>query len=268
VRPRLVLVAALVAVGALGFTTAVTWAAEEPPDPRHPPAAATVHQEGLASLVLEAGSGERMPTADDHVKVRFRQWSPEGELVKDTGELGRSVVIPVARAIPGWYEILPQMREGETRRLWLSPDMMRSGRGSVPAGPVVFDLELVEVIPPPVAPENVAAPPAEAVEEGGVHSLVLSAGAGTEHPGRRDRVRVHYTGWTTGGELVDSSILRGEPSEFGLDQVIAGWTRGLRLMVEGERRRLWIPGRLAYDGEEGKPQGMLVFDIELLEIVE
>ena len=242
--------------------------AQAPPDAANPPSDAIVHEEGLASLVLEEGSGEARPTKEDHVAVRFRQWSADGELVKDTEELGRPVVIPVARAIPGWYKVLPTMREGERRRLWLAPEMMRSGRGDVPAGPVVFDLELVEVIPPPLPPENVASPPPEAVEEDGVHSLVLEPGTGTENPGKRSRVRVHYTGWTTEGELVDSSILRGEPSTFGLHEVIQGWRRGLQLMVEGERRRLWIPGRLAYAGEEGKPQGMLVFDIQLLEILE
>lgn len=242
--------------------------AGSPPDPENPPPEATEHRDGLASLVLEEGSGDRGPAPEDHVKVRFRQWSAEGDLVKDTAELGRPVVIPVARAIPGWYEVLPLMREGEIRRLWLSPEMMRSGRGELPPGPAVFDLELVEVIPPPLPPDDVAAPPPEAIEEGKVHSVVLKEGTGSRHPGKRDRVRVHYTGWTTEGELVDSSILRGEPSTFGLDQVIRGWRRGLQLMVEGETRRLWIPGRLAYAGEEGKPQGMLVFDIELLEIVD
>ena len=51
-----------------------------------------------------------------------------------------------------------------------------------------------------------------------------------------------------------------------LDEVITGWTEGVQMMVEGEKRRFWIPGRLAYDGVPGRPQGMLVFDIELIRI--
>jgi peptidylprolyl isomerase len=77
---------------------------------------------------------------------------------------------------------------------------------------------------------------------------------------------VHYSGWTTDGKMFDSSVLRGNPASFGLDGVISGWTEGLQLMVEGEKTRFWIPAKLAYGHEKGKPQGMLVFDIELIDI--
>ena len=80
-------------------------------------------------------------------------------------------------------------------------------------------------------------------------------------------MRVHYTGWTTDGKMFDSSVERGSPSEFGLNQVIKGWTEGLQLMVAGEKRRFWIPESLAYQGQRGRPKGMLVFDVELLEIL-
>lgn len=81
-------------------------------------------------------------------------------------------------------------------------------------------------------------------------------------------MEVHYTGWTTDGEMFDSSVARGESIEFPLDAVIAGWTEGLQLMVEGEHRRLWIPEALAYGGQSGRPAGMLVFDVELIRIVD
>jgi peptidylprolyl isomerase len=117
------------------------------------------------------------------------------------------------------------------------------------------------------APADVAAPPADAnVTASGLASRVLEEGSGTEHPGPRSRVLVHYSGWTTDGEMFDSSVTRGEPIAFGLHQVIAGWTEGVQLMVEGEKRRLWIPERLAYGGRPGAPAGMLVFDVELIRI--
>ncbi|CAE7362091.1 fkpA [Symbiodinium natans] len=81
-------------------------------------------------------------------------------------------------------------------------------------------------------------------------------------------VTVDYTGWTTDGKLFDSSVLRGQPATFALNQVIKGWTEGLQLMVEGEKRRFWIPAPLAY-GERpagGRPAGMLVFDVNLYQI--
>jgi peptidylprolyl isomerase len=119
------------------------------------------------------------------------------------------------------------------------------------------------------APPDVAAPPADAERtDSGLASRVLSTGTGTEHPVAADTVTVHYSGWTTDGEMFDSSVLRGEPAEFQLNQVIKGWTEGLQLMVKGEKRRLWIPEELAYKGRPRRPRGMLVFDVELIEILE
>lgn len=117
------------------------------------------------------------------------------------------------------------------------------------------------------APEDVASPPPTSVKHpSGLSSRVLRAGTGRRHPRPMDTVVVHYSGWTTDGGLFDSSVKRGQPSEFRLTGVIKGWTEGVQMMVEGEKRRFWIPGHLAYDGSPKKPQGMLVFDIELLDI--
>ena len=117
------------------------------------------------------------------------------------------------------------------------------------------------------APADVAAPPSDAaVTASGLASRVIEPGTGTKHPTARSRVRVHYSGWTTDGKMFDSSVSRGEPITFGLYQVIAGWTEGVQLMVEGEKRRLWIPEALAYRGQPGAPKGMLVFDVELIRI--
>jgi peptidylprolyl isomerase len=66
--------------------------------------------------------------------------------------------------------------------------------------------------------------------------------------------------------MFDSSVVRGEPATFPLGAVIPGWTEGVQLMVQGEKRRFWIPEDLAYQGRPGPPQGMLVFDVELVGI--
>jgi FKBP-type peptidyl-prolyl cis-trans isomerase len=116
------------------------------------------------------------------------------------------------------------------------------------------------------APADVAAPPADAVKTpSGLASKVIKPGTGKVHPAKTDSVTVQYTGWTTDGTMFDSSIPRGEPATFPLDQLIAGWTEGLQLMVAGETRRLWIPEQLAYRGQL-EPKGMLVFDVELIKI--
>ncbi len=116
------------------------------------------------------------------------------------------------------------------------------------------------------APADVAAPPADAVRTPtGLVSKVLVPGSGTRHPRPNSQVVVHYTGWTTDGKMFDSSVTKGQPASFSLDGVIDGWTEGVQMMVVGEKRRFWIPAKLAYEGKDG-PQGTLVFDIELLRI--
>lgn len=120
------------------------------------------------------------------------------------------------------------------------------------------------------APPDVAAPPKDAqTTASGLAFKVLTPAKDKARPGPDDRVKVHYTGWTTDGKMFDSSVSRGEPATFGVSQVIKGWTEALQLMGKGEKRRLWIPANLAY-GERpmrpGAPAGMLVFDVELLDI--
>ncbi len=116
-------------------------------------------------------------------------------------------------------------------------------------------------------PPDVAAAPADALRTpSGLASKVLRVGLGSIHPGPRSLVTVHYTGWQTDGTMFDSSVQRGTPATFRLDQVIPGWAEGVQLMVVGEKRRFWIPARLAYEGTPDRPQGMLVFDIELLDV--
>ena len=121
----------------------------------------------------------------------------------------------------------------------------------------------------PEAPEDVAAAPEDApTTASGLASKVLEKGSGTAHPKATDLVTVHYSGWTTDGKLFDSSVDRGQPASFPLNGVIPGWTEGLQLMVAGEKRRFWIPAKMAY-GENppaGYPAGTLMFDVELIRI--
>ena len=104
----------------------------------------------------------------------------------------------------------------------------------------------------------------------GLQYEVISEAEGRK-PGRTSKVRVHYTGTLLNGQIFDSSVQRGEPAEFGLNQVIPGWTEGLQLMSEGAKYRFFIPARLAY-GERGAPGAIppnaaLIFEVELLKIL-
>lgn len=117
------------------------------------------------------------------------------------------------------------------------------------------------------APADVAMPPADAkVSATGLVTKVLKAGTGVIRPTPGSKVVVHYSGWTTNGKLFDSSVVRGQPLRIPLGSVIPGWREGVQAMVEGEKRRMWIPEKLAYQGRAGAPAGMLVFDVELLRI--
>jgi peptidylprolyl isomerase len=117
---------------------------------------------------------------------------------------------------------------------------------------------------PVPAPPDVAAPPADALRTpSGLASKVLRVGVGQARPSRRSWVTVNYTGWTADGKMIETN----EGVQFQLDPaqgLIAGWVEGLQLMTVGEKRRFWIPANLAYEGIPDRPQGMLVFDIELL----
>lgn len=118
-------------------------------------------------------------------------------------------------------------------------------------------------------PADVAAPPADAiVTASGLAYKVIKKVDGAKKPNEWDSVSVHYVGWTTDGKKFDSSLDRGQPTSFPLNRVIAGWTEGVQLMGIGEHVRFWIPEKLAYQGQPGAPAGMLVFDVELLEITE
>jgi FKBP-type peptidyl-prolyl cis-trans isomerase len=117
------------------------------------------------------------------------------------------------------------------------------------------------------APPDVAAPPSDAAKTAsGLATKVLKPGTEKDHPAKEDLVQVNYTGWTTDGKMFDSSVARNKPATFGVSRVIPGFSEGIQLMVVGEKRRMWIPEALAYKGQEGRPKGMLVFDVELIAI--
>jgi FKBP-type peptidyl-prolyl cis-trans isomerase len=116
------------------------------------------------------------------------------------------------------------------------------------------------------APSDVKAPPKDATKTpSGLAYKVVKPGTGKAHPTATSSVTVNYTGWTTDGKMFDSSVTRGQPATFPLNRVIAGWTEGVQLMVEGEKVRFWVPENLAYKGQR-PPLGMLVFDVELIKI--
>ncbi|MDP0491527.1 MAG: FKBP-type peptidyl-prolyl cis-trans isomerase [Verrucomicrobiota bacterium JB023] len=248
---------------------------EAPSDVKAPPADAEKTDSGLASKVLQKGEGTEKPGPRDRVTVHYSGWTTDGKLFDSSVQRGETITFGLNQVIPGWTEGLQLMVKGEKRRFWIPAELAYGetpSRPGAPAGMLVFDVELFdfEKAPePPKVPADVAAAPDDAeTTESGLASKVLEKGEGETHPKATDTVTVHYSGWTTDGQLFDSSVVRGQPTSFPLNRVIKGWTEGVQLMVEGEKRRFWIPADLAY-GENpggGAPGGTLVFDVELLEI--
>jgi len=249
-----------------------------PGDVGTPPRDAITTGSGLSyKPLVQIDSSSERPRRNDVITYYFVGWTSSGRPFDDKLRPGDPARSLVSKLIPGLSEGLQLMRAGERFRFWIPQALAYAGASGRPAGALIYDVELVSVQltqlapdaeapgPPPV-PDDVAAPPVDAQRTpSGLSYKVLSAGSGPT-PSGGNSVTVHYTGWTTDGEMFDSSRVRGEPATFPVGGVIAGFSEGLKLMQIGSSVRLWIPENLAYKGKSGSPQGMLVFDVELLAI--
>ena len=227
---------------------------------------------GLRMAVLQPGAGTDKAALSDRVKVNYTGWLKDGTIFDSSIQRGEPGLFTLTQMIPGWTEALQEMVVGEKRKLWVPAKLAygESPKWGAPPGDLVYEIELVEIIHSPKRPEDVAAPPASATfTPTGLAYRVLRAGTGTVHPRPNDTIVAEYSGWTTDGLLFDSTILRNRPGTFLLGSLVKGWIEAATLMVVGERTRFWMPAHLAY-GDHPKspdaPAGMLVFDIELLEI--
>ncbi len=256
---------------AIALMTAISMSAQAPrqsvatppPDVAAPPADAAKTPTGLASKVITPGTGKTHPSKTDIVTVHYTGWKTDGSMFDSSVLRDKPTSFPLDRVIAGWTEGVQLMVEGEKRRLWIPEALAYKGTRE-PKGMLVFDVELLSILG---TPPDVKAAPADAKRTAsGIAYKVLKAGSGGRHPNANNTVSVNYSGWTTDGKMFDSSILRGQPASFGLGDVIKGWTEGVQLMTVGEKTRFWIPDTLAYKDQQGRPQGTLVFDIELLEI--
>ena len=205
----------------------------------------------------------------DNAVFNYTAWDATGRMIESSEVRKRPATAAPFKQPPGLGEALTGMKVGERKRFWIPSTMLRKNPNT-PDGLVCYEIELMDLqkqTDPPPVPKDVAKPPADAKKSTkGVFYKILTKGTGTAHPQATETVKVNYTGWTTDGKMFDSSVTRGQPAEFSLSGVIAGWTDGMQELVVGDKARFWIPEELAYKGAPGKPQGMLVFDIDLLDI--
>jgi FKBP-type peptidyl-prolyl cis-trans isomerase len=236
----------------------------------NPPADAQKTASGLAYIIESPGTGTVHPTDMDMVKMTAMYWTRESEQSKPGYLALPNAPKPMALLVlPGLKEALGMMTSGEKMKLWIPEKLAFKSAPDKPKGPLMLEVFLLDVIPLPTTPPDVAAVPRDAEKtKSGLASKVLKPGTGSVHPLSTSTVTVHYSLWTPDGKILESSVVNGAPVTFVLNKVIKGWTEGVQLMVAGEKRRFWIPGKLAYDEspDPAKPKGMLVFEIELIAV--
>jgi FKBP-type peptidyl-prolyl cis-trans isomerase len=248
-----------------------------PPDVATAPDTAERTESGLACIVLRKGTGTEHPAIYDTVEMHQVVWSTDGKMHMNTGDRGAPVEFDVTQSVlPGLREAIELMVEGEKRRCWIPgrvafcEAVAGAPEGGKPLGTLVYELDLIgleKASKLPEAPSDVAAVPADAERsKSGLAWRVLKEGSGDKHPQPNSVVSLQYTGWTPAGEVFMTTARRGLPKSFAMTSVLPGWHEGLQLMRIGEKRRFWIPRDLAYGGRPGRPEGLVVFDIELVAI--
>jgi peptidylprolyl isomerase len=251
-----------------------------PADVAAPPATALAAPSGMKYVVLKPATTPMAKRekirAFDGVSFDFTGWDKDGRMVQTTETARRTQTSPVYKLPPAFAEVVEMMGVGERVRLWttvarLGPNAKTLGP---PETPLCFELVLSELkkgVEPPPPPPDVAAPPADAklTARKVAYKVLVAAPSGAKLPGGTDHVKLHYTGWRAeDGRMFDSSVQRDEPVTVAVNApLVPGWTEVLPLMGVGAKWRVWVPDELAYRGAPGRPQGMLVFELQVLEVL-
>jgi peptidylprolyl isomerase len=243
--------------------------AAPPSDVAAAPPQAIHRPSGVAMLVLARGHGRERPGDNDCVKLHFTAWKRDGALLSDSRRQGEPQTQCLRATFPGVVEALKEMVVGERRRVWIPARLTYLGDDGdhPPRVDTTFDLELFDIQRAPAMPPP--KPPHAAKKlASGLAIQVLKHGPAARHPTMSDQVMLHFSGWTSDGRLIESSVMANHPAAFAMNSVIAGWREALPSMVVGDKVRLWIPKALAYPRpRRGQPRGDLVYELELVAIL-
>ena len=226
---------------------------------------------GLQYEIITQGQG-KTPRATDKVKLNY-----QGTLIDGTVfDSGKASVFSLDQVIKGWSEGLQLMSVGSKYRFYIPQELGYGDQkhGDIPAlSTLVFEIELLNIEIENTPETNVlflvenAQNEAIKTTDSGLQYEIITLGEGIT-PSATDTVTVHYHGTLIDNTVFDSSVERGEPITFALDQVIAGWSEALQLMPVGSKFRIFVPEQLAY----GKmrigaiaPHSTLIFELELLD---
>lgn len=256
--------------------------------------------DGLYFVEEHKGTGIK-PTADSYVTVHMEVMLIDGTTLFSSYQQGQPRVFALGQnqETPGVEEALKMMRKGAKTLVVLPSNLAfgAEGRGRIipPYTPLVYRLELIDIQSKTAHDKALAKAKKEqetqweknklasesflsenakqkdiVVLPSGLQYMVVKMGEG-EKPKVDSKVQVHYTGKLIDGTVFDSSVERGEPAVFGVNQVIKGWTEALQLMPVGSKWMLYIPSDLAYGsrsnpGSPIQPNQALIFEVELLNI--
>ena len=238
------------------------------PPPKDPPADAQRSVTGLAMIQTQKGYGSESPDGNDYVAFHFTLWTPAGVKAQSSYDAGQPMNLPMDKVLPAWREALGQMVKGEKRRLWVPEHLTPRNPQSGPKGAVICDVELMAFRALPNLPPDHLTPPDDAERTMfGAYSKVIEKGTGTQKGVEGSGVLAHFTLWTEDGKIHDSTHARERPTLFIYEKVMPAFADVLKLMVDGEKRLIWIPGNVANGNWVGAPKGMLIFQAEVLNVV-
>ncbi len=244
-----------------------------PPDVGNPPPDVQVRPSGVRTRVLKPGTGTRHPAATDLIEVFYTGWRRSGGFFEGTGPNER---IRLDRKEIGL------MVEGEKRRFWIPYSLAYGARlnhVNAPKEDMTYDVELLEIVPLPPTPrasELAAAPRNARRTVTGLRYVYLKHGTGTARAGSDSVVRFQQSMWTPDGRLFFTSLRHADVVRWPVADLIPGVQEALKLMVPGDRLRLWLPGKLGYGEKEpsetplpfAPPLGPIVVEVELFGVVD
>lgn len=241
-----------------------------PPDPKQTPIDGLKEvktESGLKYWDIKVGDGPS-PKPEHKITVHYSGWFTNGELFDSSVKRGSPSTLRLNQFIKGWIEGVGSMKAGGKRRLEVPGNLAygEKGRGSIPPNAtLIFEVELLNVHLPPAQTSVEGITPVVAPH--GLKYWDIKVGDGAS-PSETSVVTVHYSGWLTDGTLFDSSVDRGVPAKFVLNQTTRGLTEGIASMKVGGKRRLEIPHELAY-GDQGRPPSIppkatLIYEVELI----
>jgi peptidylprolyl isomerase len=272
IRAIAVVVLTTVAASAENSAPALSSAGEQAPaDVAQPPKNARPSASGVVSRLLRAGHGSERPGRNDCVKAEYTLWKRDGTLLGGSRHGSQPGNACLRTMFPGMAEAVKLMALGEQRRIWIPAKLTYAGDDDDKPAPldVTVDFELLAIQKAPPVPPDLKLPPRNATKlESGVSFRRIKKGTGTQHPSGKSRMLLQFSGWTVDGDLIESSVMAGQPASFDMLTVLRGWRETLLHMVPGDKVRVWIPAAMAFGDKprRGQPKGDVVYELELLSL--